>query len=45
MEDRFDNIGAAITSNGQDIDLNLIDESRKRIYKKMLAEDDDAKGD
>lgn len=45
VEDRFDNIRAAITNNGKDIDLDLIDESRKRIYKKMLGEDDDAKED
>lgn len=45
VKDRFDNIGAAITNNGEGIDLDLMDKSRKRIYKEMLGGDDDAKRD
>lgn len=33
VEDRFDNIGAAITNSGEGIDLDLMDESRKRTYR------------
>ena len=45
MENRFDNIGAAITNSGESINLDLMDESRKRIYRETLERDDDAKRD
>ena len=45
MEDKLDNIGAAIINNGEDIDLDLMDESRKKTYKETLRRDDDAEGD
>lgn len=44
-EDRFNNIGIAITNNEKDIDLNLIDESRKKMYKETLGGDDNVKED
>lgn len=45
VEDRYDNIGAVIINSRKSIDLDLIDKSRKRIYKEMLKGNDDAKGD
>ena len=41
MENRFGDIGAAITNSGEGIDLDLMDESRKRTYRvwiKLLTE-------
>lgn len=45
MEDRFDDIGAAITNSREGIDLDLMDESRKRTYRETLGGGDDAEGD
>lgn len=45
VEDRFDDIGAAITNSGEGIDLDLMGESRKRTYRETLGGDDDAEGD
>lgn len=42
VKDRFDNIGVAITNNGEGIDLNLIDESKKKTYKEIIGGDDNA---
>lgn len=45
VEDRFDDIGATITNSRKSIDLNLINKSRKRTYRKTLGGDDNVKGD
>lgn len=45
IEDRFDNIGAAITNSGEDINLDLIGENRKRMYREILRGDDDVERD
>lgn len=45
VEDRFDDIGAAITNSGEGIDLDLMGESKKRTYRETLGGDDDAEGD
>lgn len=45
VEDRFDNIRAAITKSGEDINLNLMDKSRKRTYRETVRGDDDGEGD
>lgn len=45
VEDRFDDIGAAITNSGEKIDLDLMEEGRKRTYKEALGGDDNAEGD
>lgn len=45
VENRFDNIGVAITISREDIDLHLIDKSRKKTYKEVLGEDNNVKGD
>ena len=44
VEDRFDDIGAAITNSGKKIDLDLM-EGRKRTYKEALGGDDNAEED
>lgn len=45
VKDRFDNIQATITNIGEGINLDLMDESRKKTYKEILGRDDDAKKD
>ena len=45
VEDRFDNIGAAITNSKEGIDLDLMDESRKKTYRETVGGDDDAEED
>lgn len=45
MEDKFDNIKAAITNSREDIDLDLIGESKKRTYRKALGRDNNIKRD
>lgn len=45
VEDRFDNIRAAIINSRESIDLDLIGESRKKTYKKTLGGDDNAERD
>lgn len=40
VEDRFGNIEGIITNNREDINLDLMGESRKKMYRKMLGEDD-----
>lgn len=42
VEDRFEDIGAVITNSREDIDLDLMNESRKKTYKEMLKRNDDA---
>lgn len=42
VQNRFDNIRATITNSRESIELNLIGKSRKKIYGKMLEEDDNA---
>lgn len=45
VEDRFDNIRPAITNSGEGINLDLMDESRKRTYRETIRGDDDVEGD
>ena len=45
VKNKFNNIGAAIINSRKDIDLDLIDKSRKKIYRETLKEDDDSKWD
>lgn len=45
VKNKFDNIEAAITNSGEDIDMDLIDKSRKKIYRKTLRKDNDLKRD
>lgn len=45
LEDRFNNIKAAIINSGKGIDLNLMDESRKRTYKEIIGRDNNVKID
>lgn len=45
VKNRFDNIVAAISNNRKNIDLNLMDKSRKTIYKEILGKNDDRKRD
>ena len=45
VENRLDNIGAAITNNRKGIDLDLIDKSRKKMYRETLRGDDNIKED
>ena len=45
VEDRFDDIGAAIINSREGIDLDLMGESRKKTYRETLGGDDDAEGD
>lgn len=40
VKDRFDDIGAAITISGEEIDLDLMGDSRKRVHTEALPEDD-----
>lgn len=41
IQNTFDNIGVTITNCGEGIDLNLIDKSRKKTYRKTLGGDGD----
>lgn len=41
MENWFDDIGAAIINSGEGVDLDQMDESRKRTYRETLGGDDD----
>lgn len=45
VEDRFDNIGAAITNSEEGIDQDLIDESKKRTYREIVRGDNNVEGD
>lgn len=45
VENRFNDIGTAITNSGENIDLDLIDESRKKIYRETVGGDDNVEGD
>lgn len=45
VEDRYDNIRAAITNNKQVIGLDQMDENRKRAYKGTLGRDNDTERD
>lgn len=45
VEDRFDDIRAIITNSGEGIDLDLMDENRKKTYRETVGRDDDAEGD
>lgn len=45
MKDKFDNIRAAITNNEKNINLDLINESRKKTYREMLGRDNNAEVD
>lgn len=45
VKNKFDNIGAAITNNREGIDLDLMDESRKKTYRETVGRNDDVKGD
>lgn len=45
MENRFNNIRATITNSKEDINLNLIGKSRKKMYKETLMRDNDIKRD
>lgn len=40
VKDRFDDIGAAITNRGEEIGLDLMGDSRKRVHTEALPEDD-----
>ena len=40
VEDRFDDIGAAITNSGEEIDMDLMGDSRKRAHTEALGEID-----
>lgn len=43
VKDKFDNIRAVIINIREGIDINLIDESKKKIYKKILEKNNNAK--
>ena len=45
VKDRFNDIGAAITNSGEGIDLDLMDESRKRTYRETVGGENDAEED
>lgn len=43
VEDKFDNIIAAIINSRKNIDIDLIDKSKKKIYKEILEKNNNAK--
>ena len=44
-KNRFTNIGAIIINSKEELDLDLIEKNRKRMYKKILKGEKDTKKD